>query len=410
MSNKSFWLLLIGQFISVVGDRISTAVFVSIAVVLAGSLESSYQSNLLVAIQILPLFLFGYFCGFLADVAKKKKLMIISDIIRGGAILLLFFFHDSLAVLYICVFLVGVGYAVFEPSRKAILPFLIKKEKLVFYNKLYGTMEIGAMIIGLGVGAFLLKVISIEAALLLDFATYFASIILLAFIRYKDSCEDLTLVEEERIIMKKFKNFLKEVKQGYIFVKGNVDVRTVFVALIFVHYLASTLFFTAATDFAIKTAESQVGAGSDVSYVLFLAAVGALFAPLLLWFFKKLSDSAITLILFLFGTFNLLCIALFSTLFYNQVLLAIFLFLIGLVAGSQYIRYLYLVHLTTPKKIMGRVMAIAELILAGTVVSGILLGTLFNEIFTYKYGFLLSSLVYLCGFFWFLYVRKKLSW
>ena len=52
----------------------STAVFVSLLVMIVGSIETSYQSSLLVTIQLAPIFIFGYFFGLLVDNFKKKLL------------------------------------------------------------------------------------------------------------------------------------------------------------------------------------------------------------------------------------------------------------------------------------------------------------------------------------------------
>ena len=57
--NKGFFYLLIGQFLSVLGERISTLVFFSIAVSIIGS-DSSFLASALIAVQFIPLFLFGY--------------------------------------------------------------------------------------------------------------------------------------------------------------------------------------------------------------------------------------------------------------------------------------------------------------------------------------------------------------
>ena len=51
-------------------------------------------------------------------------------------ILSLLFFNDSLLYLYCCVFLIGVLTSMFEPCKKSIMPFLVPKEKIIFYNVL----------------------------------------------------------------------------------------------------------------------------------------------------------------------------------------------------------------------------------------------------------------------------------
>jgi len=412
VSNRNFLLLLIGQFVSVIGDRISSAVFITISVAIINDITTSYQSSLLLGVQFIPLFLFGYFFGLLADNYKKKNLMIIADTGRILIVLLLLFFHESLTLLYLCVFLVGTFTAMFEPSRKSILPFLVPKNKLVFLNKVYALMEILAMVIGLGVGAFLLEIISINEALIFDMSTYIFSLVLILFIRYHDSNEK---IEEKTDLMyskHKLNNFFHELKGGFSYLKKTPNSLYVIINIVFFHFLAAGFFFSAITDFGIRTSgELGLKAGSSVSFALFLVAIGALFSPLVKKMLGNMKESVVSARVFYAGSLILLLAYLSVVLFPKDINILFFLFFfIGIITGLQYIRFLYLIHMNTEKKFMGRVVSIAEITISLTVVLGVVLGSLLNEVYTYKYGFLLVSVIYFLGYLSFKFSKNKIDW
>ncbi len=410
--NKNFIFLLIGQFISVIGDRISSVVFLTIAAEIINNISTSYQSSLLLGIQVIPLFLFGYFFGLFADNFKKKNLMIIADIGRIIIILILYFFHTSLIFLYISIFLLGTFTAMFEPSRKAILPFIIRKKDLIFLNKVYATMEIFAMVIGLGIGAFLLEIISIDDALLLDMSTYIISFILILFIKYHDNNEKIPIKKEIIKTKKKIMMFFSELKAGIKYLKSEPNSFYIITNLVFFHFFAAGLSFTAITDFGIRTSKIlNLNPGSNISFALFLVAVGAMFSPIVKNFFGKLKESKITIIVFYIGAISLFSSTIFTFLFPQNIRGLYFIFfLMGIIAGLQYIRFLYLIHIHTEKKYMGRVVSIAEITISLTVVLGVLFGSYVNEIYTYKYGLLLTGLIYFFGGISFRFIKDKITW
>lgn len=410
-SKRNFSLLTIGQFISVMGDRISTAVFISIAAFIVGSTETSFRSSLLVAFQIIPFFLFGYFFGYMADRVEKRKILIFADIGRALALIVLFFFHQSLWVLYAVVFSIGFFSSMFEPARKSILPFLVERSKLVFYNKFFASMEIVAMMIGLAIGAFALKFFSLKEAIIFDAATYIFSMSLLLFLDYQDNYEKIEVNKEGGKKRTELKKEWEELKQGWIYLKSHDNLKYVIINIIFFHFLGAAIFFTTATDFGTRFATSYEDVGSKVGLSLLFVALGALFSPLVKNFLKDMKESTLSIRVFLSGSFVLFLLFLITTFTkkYFYIVLGLFFFL-GILAGLQYIRFLYLIHMNCDKKYMGRVVSVAEITWSFVIVIGILIGSFINEFLTFKYGFLACSIVFLCGAISFYFTKDKITW
>lgn len=414
-SKRNFTLLSLGQFISVIGDRISTAVFLTIAITIIGNLQSTYQSSLLVAFQILPFFLFGYFFGLVADRVEKRKILIFADIGRALVIISLFFFHESLIYLYFSVFMIGTLSSLFEPARKAILPFLVPKGKLVFYNKFYATLEILAMLIGLGVGTFLLDKMSIEKALILDILTYIVSMALLLLIKYHDEDEVIKEEEKKKHIKSKSSKYISDLKEGWNYLKQNDNVKYVIINIILWHFLASALFFTTASDFAQRTFELSnfIQPGSHVTLTLLIVAIGAMLSPLVKMLIKTKKDSKLSSQVFKIGAsifYLLYILSIVFTIEYYYYIVLIAFFFVGIIAGLQYIRFLYIIHLNCEKKYLGRVVSIAEITWSLSIVVGILIGAWINQMFTYQFGFLAIGLIYSFGVLSLYLTKNKITW
>ena len=426
-AKRNFSLLMLGQFISILGDRISTSVFLTIAAMIVMDSASSMQSSIILAFQISPFLIFGYFFGLMADLVEKRKILIFADFGRAGVLFLLYFFHESLIFLYFCVFLIGFFTSMFEPAKKAILPFIVRKENLVFFNKFFAFIEIFAMLLGLGVGAFLLSKIGIEKALFLDACTYLVSLCLLLFIRYHDEIE---ILEKNHPKIESFKQGFKrhkvELIEGFTYLKSNENVKYIIINLIFFHFIVVALFAAAMIDYSIRTFDVGIGiliasglgftdmyVGSYTTFLFLFVAVGAMVTPLIKMLLSKLKESVLTVVVFLFGFFIMMIASIMSFIFSVEVFFGWFfliIFFVGIVAGLQYIRFTYLIQMNTEKKYMGRVVAVAEIVWSLALFVGILFGSFFNDLFSYKVGFMLTAFVCLLGAMSFYFSRGKITW
>ena len=400
-TNKNFILLLIGQIISVIGERISTLVFFSLAVTITGT-NSSFFASVLVAIQFIPLFLFGYFFGLLCDVVNKKFLLIVADIARLLAILLLIFNQNSLILLYTVVFLIGLFTSLFQPAKKSLIPFIVEEKKLVELNKIFASSEIIGIFIGLLIGTIILEFVSITQALFINATTYFISFLLIIFITYKTN---------KKKHFDEYDSFsIENLKKGFKYLQKNYQARQVVLNITIINFLAAGLNYAAISDYSIRNA-TGIDPGSQVGSYLLAIALGAILTPIANKYTKKFKESSLISILFLSGgsIFSVLAILMSFDLMSYELLYPIF-FVTGIFVGLIYTRILYLLHTTTSKKFMGRVISIDDLLSSLMIIVGILLGGLINEYFTYKIGFLVTGLVFGSGFFFFLLTKKKLTW
>lgn len=141
--NRNFFLLLIGQATSYIGDSffLTTLLVWALTVIQSGpgtvaakTAATAAASSAILGALFLPL-IFGPFTGVFVDRWNRRLTMIISDFAQAVATLLplaaLFFFPSALVpVIVVSVFLLNSCATVFQPSQFGALQVIVSKRKL----------------------------------------------------------------------------------------------------------------------------------------------------------------------------------------------------------------------------------------------------------------------------------------
>ena len=156
-----FWL---AQVISRFGDPIT---LVALTYVTYRETQSALLTALAVGVASIPSALFGFFGGAIADALGPRRAMFWCDVIRApivGVIPLLLLLDAPLGLIFVMAFLAGIGGAIFNPARGAVVPALLKREHLARGNSLVyasdraveigGALAGGALVAAIGDGAF----------------------------------------------------------------------------------------------------------------------------------------------------------------------------------------------------------------------------------------------------------------
>jgi MFS family permease len=170
LRNGRFMRLWVGQGISFVGDFVSTVALVILVVDLSGS--ASAVGGLLVA-RLVPT-LASPLVGVLADRLDRRVILVASDLARAVLILAAVFTRD-LVGLYVLVFLMGLARTFFNPTIRAAFPSVVGEGDLTRANALIsGTFSV-SYAVGPALGGLLVAATSVNAAFVLDAATYLIS-------------------------------------------------------------------------------------------------------------------------------------------------------------------------------------------------------------------------------------------
>ncbi len=153
-----------------------------------------YQSNpgseialaKLISFTIIPVFIIGPIAGVWVDRLNKKDIMIISDVARGVLVLLipLFIVMKQILLVYFVIFVLFSISRFFIPSKMALIPEIVPKDKLLMANSLQDTTHIIGNVVGLVVAGVIVNIAAIGAigGFYIDSLSFFISAALIAMI------------------------------------------------------------------------------------------------------------------------------------------------------------------------------------------------------------------------------------
>jgi MFS family permease len=182
LKNVRFMQLWVGQGISFVGDAVSMVALVVLVVQITGS--ASAVGGALVA-RLLPT-LASPLAGVLADRLDRRIILVASDLARAVLVLGMVFTRD-LVFLYALVFLMGLARTFFNPTIRAAFPSVVGERELTRANAfISGTFSV-SVAGGPVLGGLLVATIGVNAAFVLDAATYLVSAVFLSRISFPSS-------------------------------------------------------------------------------------------------------------------------------------------------------------------------------------------------------------------------------
>ncbi len=374
----------LSQLVSLMGDRISTLAYVTLAASAAGSRGGAVAANV-AAIQIAPVFLFSYPGGVLSDRLPRKWLMWWIDVLRCllvAAFVLVLRTGQGVAPIYLCVLLLGMLSALFNPAKRSFIPFLVPSTLVRRANWWVVVSEVVAMLLGIGLGTLLLRVFSPRLALLFD---SFSFLLALGILLWVSGHLDGSSGAPAEGLGSTF-------REGWDCVVQSAMLRGLFLYLNLPFFLAAGLFYAAANHWAV--AQRPDLAGAALGPLLLCLALGALGSFLLRRWVEtwgEIRGGALT-----FGAGAVLILALSTVARRGIVWTGPLVFLVGVAVGLTYARSNYLLHLHTPPEVVGRVMSLRE-ILGGIAFAGSVGVSGFLHAFDARTGWVAAAVVFAAG-------------
>ncbi|MCX5715572.1 MAG: MFS transporter, partial [Candidatus Omnitrophica bacterium] len=226
LKERNFFCLWLGQIISNFGDRLNQMALIGF--VSQKAPRSTYELAKLMLFVIIPVFVIGPVAGAYVDRWNRKHTMIISDILSGILALLIPFFilnfRSSLPV-YVIVFLMFSMTRFFLPSKMAIIPSIVSKEKLLIANSLSDTTYMIATVLSIGLAGLLIKWAGVLGGFYINAVSFFISAAMLSLIRLKKCHVGATYREEFKLVGKAVESAVRrpksvwhEVRDGIAFI------------------------------------------------------------------------------------------------------------------------------------------------------------------------------------------------
>jgi MFS family permease len=181
LRQRNFFLLWVGQFISVIGDWV---LFIALPFYTYSLTGSVLATGAMFIVSTLPRLLLGSVAGVFVDRWDRKRTMIVADLLRFVIIVLLLLVRsrDWLWLIYISAFLESVVSQFFNPAKSAIIPLLVVKDDLLPANSLNGLSDALTRLLGSALGGVLMSWLGFSSVVFLDAGSFLFSAIMIFFI------------------------------------------------------------------------------------------------------------------------------------------------------------------------------------------------------------------------------------
>lgn len=214
LQERDFRLLTAGSVVSQLGDG-----FFSVALA-----WQVYQiSNVPTALSIvglawtLPLILFVLLGGVFSDRYDRRWMMIGADLVRAAAIGILGILSVAGAIqlwhIVALIAFVGLGDAFFNPASTAIVPDLVREERLAQANALQGLVRpLMIRLVGPAIGGFVVAGLGPGVAFVVDGSSFLVSATAIAFITARPT---------QAVVAHGMRQTIAEIREGLAFVRRN---------------------------------------------------------------------------------------------------------------------------------------------------------------------------------------------
>lgn len=209
---SEYMKIIISNVIGRFGDSIDSIAFTWLVYAVTGS---AAWTAIIFALNQLPTVVLQPFAGVMVEKMNKKRVMVLSDLVRGLVIVLLVCLYatNSINPLILALFtlIISSVEAFCLPASVALIPKVIDMKYYTFGASVNSTLSNVAQLIGLGIAGVIIGIGGIEAAMLIDGATFFLSAFLTALVKYKEEKQEVQSGTEN--------GYFKELKDGINYIK-----------------------------------------------------------------------------------------------------------------------------------------------------------------------------------------------
>jgi DHA3 family macrolide efflux protein-like MFS transporter len=292
MNNRSFNLLLSGQLVSQLGDKVH---MLAVAYLVLKTTGSPAQMGLVLFCSVFPSMFLGLVAGALLDRYSRKLIIISADIARGlivaGLGLLYFLDVLSFPMLLIAQVLLSICTAFFDPAIPAIIPQIIPENELGRANSQTQLARGIAMIAGPALGGLLVAWAGYLPIFLINSASYLISAGFECFIQLPETPEPGPANTGIR----------QDITQGWAYVRGKSGLLMILLMVGVIHFFVGSV-----ESLMPLFATSLKGQGAEnLGYLQTFFGLGTIVAAAYISFRKiKARDSTLLFMgVFAFGFF-----------------------------------------------------------------------------------------------------------
>jgi MFS family permease len=173
LGNRPLSRLLLGEFISSVGDRMYLVAFL---VLVYRETHDAAVLAVVGAVRLLPYLVLSIPAGVVADRFDRRYVLLVSDIGRGVCMLVLAALvvtGGSIVAIGATAFVAGSFTPFFHPAIRALIPSLVRDESEYGpANSAWATLDSASLLVGPALAGVVIGLASVEVAFVLNAATF----------------------------------------------------------------------------------------------------------------------------------------------------------------------------------------------------------------------------------------------
>jgi len=365
LADRNFLFLWLGQLISNFGDRLTQMALV--ALVYQRNPGSEIALAKLISFTIIPVFVIGPIAGVWVDRLNRKNVMVMSDILRGCLVLSIPFFIgiNHILPVYLAVFLAFSISRFFIPSKMAIIPDIVSRDKLLIANTLSDTTHMLGNVIGLVVAGMIVNIKSIGAigGFYIDGITFFVSALLIAMIAHVRSIKEVkeSLVKTTEALGNSIrKSIFSDIVDGMKTISAHADMR--FIVGVFFLLMAG---LGAISCVIIVFIQNAFGNSTKDLGLLGMFLAGGLFAGTIFYgrFGQKINKRKVIFLSFIASGISVILFTVSVSRFPSLFLAGAIAAILGMSASPIMISANTLTHESIPQALRGRVFSSLEAVI-----------------------------------------------
>ncbi|PET75811.1 MFS transporter [Bacillus sp. AFS001701] len=380
-NNKGFLTLMVAQAISNIGDWLSIVAIITLVGLKWNA--SPIEVSFIILCLALPMALLGPVAGTIADRFSRKQLMVLSDIVRAGLFVLLAL-ANTLWMVYICLFTIGLFSAVFNPAKNGKLKELVPNEEIKSAMSITAMIDSATKIFGPILSGILVSAAGTTPVFYINSVSFIISAILI-FLLPKVAQQ----IKEEKVIDKAKSSYKTEFMEGVTFIKSTTQI------LVGMLFLGFSLLILQLSDsqIIVLVRELKHASPSLFGYLVTGSGVGMFFSSLILA--KKTNYGAYNLMLIGvcgigFG-FGMMALFTHYNLDFSIVWAPLLGLFAGFAAGLVFVPFQASVQVDTPVELTGRVFGVIGSVTTTATIIGPLLGGWLSTVIGVIPTFILSA-------------------
>jgi len=235
MINRNFFMLLSGQFVSQIGDKLH---MIALSFWVLKTTGSSAKMGAVLAASLIPSLVIGFFSGAFVDRYNRKNIIIGTDLLRG-LILALFavLFYFELTNFYMILtmqMLLSVNAAFFDPAIPSVIPQIVDGKDLATANSKHQFANGFSTIAGAFLGGIFISMFGYLWVFVVNAISFLLSAFFECFIKIPLLQKDTT---EKRVSA----GILSDLKQGYQYILSDKALLIILFTVMIIHFFVGSI-------------------------------------------------------------------------------------------------------------------------------------------------------------------------